>query len=57
MDAFHLAYAELAAVDVLLTTDDRFLRRALRVIGDTTVRVANPVDWKQEVERWFNLKR
>jgi predicted nucleic acid-binding protein len=38
-DALHLACAKEAAVDALLTTDDRFLRKALRGIGNPAVRV------------------
>lgn len=52
-DAFHLASAEEAEADVLLTTDDRFLRRALRGVGMPAVRVVNPVDWLREVQPWF----
>lgn len=47
IDAWHLALAEQAGVDVLLTTDDRFLRIASRGIGKPTVELANPLDWRQ----------
>jgi len=40
-DALHFSCAEHAEVDVLLTTDDRFLRRAQRGIGSPRVRVLN----------------
>ena len=43
-DAVHLATAEVAA-DVLLTTDDRLLRRAMRCQQQLGVKVANPVSW------------
>ena len=48
-DALHLAYAEAGAADVLLTTDDRFLRGAAQDASQIAVRVANPVDWLSEV--------
>lgn len=48
-DALHIACAEAAGADVLLTTDDRFLRLALRVSEKLTVRVANPADWLMEI--------
>ena len=48
-DAAHLAAAEYHRVDVLLTTDDRLIRRAARGIGTPEVRVVNPVDWIAEV--------
>jgi len=40
-DALHLACAEAAQVDVLLTTDDRFIRRATRQDGRPFVAVLN----------------
>ena len=47
-DALHLACAEQASVDVVLTTDDRVLRTATRHAEKLTVRVANPLDWLLE---------
>lgn len=47
-DALHLACAEWAQVDVLLTTDDGFVRRALRQDGRPLVPVRNPVLWSKE---------
>jgi predicted nucleic acid-binding protein len=44
-DALHLACAELASVDLLFTTDDRFIRRAKRGLGNPTVPVVNPVSY------------
>jgi predicted nucleic acid-binding protein len=44
-DALHLALAEDAVADVLLTTDDRFFRRAAKGVGSPRVEVANPLDW------------
>jgi hypothetical protein len=50
-DALHLACAEQAAVDVLLTTDDRFIKQALRSLGNPTIQVSNPLKWLQETRR------
>jgi predicted nucleic acid-binding protein len=51
-DALHLASAEAARADVLLTTDDRFLRRAVRLGDEIRVRVENPLTWlRREDER------
>jgi predicted nucleic acid-binding protein len=45
-DALHLACAEAAAVDVLLTTDVAFMKKAR---GLSYIRVDNPVNWLVEV--------
>jgi predicted nucleic acid-binding protein len=50
-DALHLACAEKAEVDALLTTDDRFLRQVARGLGKPRVKVRNPVNWLQEMRR------
>jgi predicted nucleic acid-binding protein len=50
-DALHLACGEQASVDVLLTTDDRFIRQAERRLGKPTIRVLNPVKWIREMGR------
>lgn len=47
-DALHLSSAEAGVADVLLTTDDRFVRRAGRGVGSPRVRVLNPVEWTKE---------
>jgi PIN domain len=47
-DALHIACAERAAVDILLTTDDRLWRRAQREAGKLAVRVENPAKWYPE---------
>ena len=47
-DALHLSSAEAGLVDVLLTTDDRFIKRATRTVGLPRVRVLNPVEWLRE---------
>lgn len=44
-DALHVALAERGGADVLLTTDDRFLRRAARLAGALRVSVENPLAW------------
>jgi len=48
-DAVHLAAAEAAKADVLLTCDDRFCRAARRNIRRLSVQVANPLDWLKEI--------
>jgi predicted nucleic acid-binding protein len=47
MDSLHLAVAETSGIDVFLTTDDAFLRRAKRL--KTNITVENPVTWIMEV--------
>ena len=47
MDSLHLATAEDSKVDVLLTTDDSFLRAANKM--SLGIVVANPVTWFMEV--------
>ena len=47
-DAVHAVAAEALGADVLLTCDDRFLRRANKLTDDLKVRVANPIDWLKE---------
>jgi len=48
-DGLHLACAESGRANVLLTTDDRLLRRAMRRADILQVSVANPVQWLLEV--------
>jgi len=50
LDALHIACAESAEADVLLTTDDRMLRLAARVSQKLFVKVANPAVWLMEIE-------
>ena len=50
LDALHVACAEAAKCDALLTTDDRFLHRAARYADRLGVDVRNPVDWLLEQE-------
>ncbi len=47
-DAVHLACAEAANADVLLTTDDEFIRKASRRDGNPLVPVLNPLSWSKE---------
>jgi predicted nucleic acid-binding protein len=47
-DALHLSSAEAGGAEVLLTTDDRFTKRARRDAGSLRVRVLNPVEWLRE---------
>ena len=48
-DALHVACAEKARADVLLSTDDVLLRKAGRHAGLLGVRAANPLAWMAEV--------
>ena len=48
-DSFHLACAEVAKADYLLTTDDRLLKRAVSYQGNLDVIVDNPVTWLMKV--------
>jgi len=48
-DSFHLACAEVAEADVLLTTDDRFFKRAVSYQSHLNVVVDNPVTWLMKV--------
>src|SRR3954468_20007493 len=48
-DALHVACAEQAQVEVLLTTDDRLVRAAARDADKVKVPVKNPLTWLQEV--------
>ena len=50
-DALHLACAESGQVDVLLTTDDRLLRKATVQARQLHVRVENPLTWLREVSK------
>jgi predicted nucleic acid-binding protein len=49
-DAPHVAAAEAAAADILLSCDDRFCRTARRHAKQLRVAVRNPLDWFDEVE-------
>lgn len=47
-DSVHIACAETAGADVLLTTDDALIRRARRLQHELRVPVANPLTWLKE---------
>ena len=47
-DALHLAAAESAGADVLLSTDDRLLKRTARKLGNPRIAVRNPLSWIKE---------
>jgi predicted nucleic acid-binding protein len=51
LDALHLAAAESGNVDVLLTTDDALVRRAIRLRHELRILVRNPLTWLREMER------
>ena len=46
-DALHLAAAEFANADILVTTDDRFLAQIRRKLGNPSVRGGNPLNYLQ----------
>lgn len=50
LDALHLALAETGKADYFCTCDDRLLRSAKK-IKDLSVKVVNPVDLVQEIEK------
>ena len=53
LDALHLATAQQAGVEALLTTDDRFLRRSTLLLRGARPEVLNPVDWLQRRQPWL----
>lgn len=50
LDALHIALAESGSVDYFCTCDDRLLRNAKKV-KDLAVKVLNPIDVVQEIEK------
>ena len=44
-DSFHVACAEYAKIDVLLTTDNRLLKKAIKYRNVLQVQLENPVTW------------
>jgi predicted nucleic acid-binding protein len=50
LDALHMALAETGNADYFCTCDDRLLRNADQV-KDLLVKVVNPVDLVQEIEK------
>ena len=49
-DALQLAAAESVDADVLLSTDDRFIKRAGRGLGNPRIPARNPGSWIQQQE-------
>ncbi len=49
-DALHVAAAEEAAADVLLSCDDRFCRAGARHRKSLRVVIQNPLEWLREIE-------
>ncbi|MBI5641155.1 MAG: PIN domain-containing protein [Nitrospirae bacterium] len=49
LDALHVACAETAKVDVLLTTDDLFLSKATHNKKMLKLKIENPLRWVTEV--------
>jgi len=47
-DALHIACGEKARADILLTTDDRLLKRASRYNQQIEISIKKPVDWLRE---------
>ena len=48
-DALHLACAESGGADAFLTTDDKLLKRAVRLADKLRVHVINPLEWLREI--------
>jgi predicted nucleic acid-binding protein len=53
-DAAHIASAEKARADVLLSTDDRLVRKAKRLSSKITVKADNPLNWLTEITQAEN---
>ncbi len=47
-DSLHIACAEKGKADILLTTDDKLIKLALRNSGLLSINVDNPLNWVQE---------
>jgi predicted nucleic acid-binding protein len=48
-DAMHISCAESGKADILFTTDDKFLKTALKMRDKLNIRVANPLQWITEL--------
>ncbi|MDB9467509.1 PIN domain-containing protein [Dolichospermum circinale] len=48
-DALHLAFSQTYNLDIFLTTDDRFLRKAKKYPDLITIKVENPVVWLMNI--------
>lgn len=51
-DAFHLACAELSGAAAFLTVDLQLLRLVSRIPGELRVKVADPVQFIEEISQW-----
>jgi predicted nucleic acid-binding protein len=51
LDALHVASAEAAAADLLITTDDRMLRRGTRAASQLRVRLVTPPEAVSHLHR------
>ena len=47
LDSFHLSFAEINSVDILLTTDTRFERACSKI--DLSIKIINPIKYLMEV--------
>jgi predicted nucleic acid-binding protein len=47
-DAVHVAAAEAIKADVVLTCDDRLVRRCRNLANELQTQVSNPIDWLKE---------
>jgi predicted nucleic acid-binding protein len=50
LDSAHLAFAEASGCEVLITCDDRFIKRAKQ--AGALIRVMNPLEYIDEVIPW-----
>lgn len=50
-DAVHIASAEMGQADVMLTTDDRLLRRAIRYQERLNIAIENPAIWLLKINQ------
>ena len=48
-DALHIACAEVAQVDIFLTTDDKLLKIIRQFADKIKLKVNNPLNWIREV--------
>ncbi len=49
LDSLHIAFAEVAEANVMLTTDDRLLRKAKKYSTYLQINVDNPVTWLMSI--------
>jgi predicted nucleic acid-binding protein len=50
-DALHIACAEKGSSNILLTTDDNLLRKAVKHSNILRIKIRNPLEWVAEVIR------